>query len=84
MELARACGRGDSVAVKTLLARGADPNATTTWGTTPLEHAEISGRYPHICHMLLDAGAVKEDVEPCPPVVTGGLDALMDTSLDWH
>ena len=85
LELAKACGRGDEAAVKILLSRGVDPNAKTNWGTTPLQHAEISGRYAHIVQMLIDAGAVKKHVEPWPVRKCDlDLDELLDTSLDHY
>ena len=78
LEFAHACGRGDEDAVKKFLARGIDPNIKTQWGTTPLEHAQISGRYPHIEKILLDAGAIKRETGQGVVTKTGcGLSELL-------
>jgi uncharacterized protein len=47
---------GDEAAVKTFLAKGEDPNATETDGTTLLMRA-IHGRHPRIAQVLIEAGA---------------------------
>jgi len=48
--------RGHGDAVDLLLAHGADPNATDSNGTTPLQ-AAVAGDYPQIAAALRRAGA---------------------------
>jgi ankyrin repeat protein len=54
--LADAAARGDVVAVRALLAGGADVNATQVDGTTPL-HAAVANDHLEIADALLKAGA---------------------------
>ncbi len=56
LSLIGATARGDTKAVKTLLAAGADVHAKDKDGLTALMHAAIS-RHTAIVHALLDAGA---------------------------
>ncbi len=55
-ELADACYMGDIVVVKDLLARGADVNATDSYGTTPLGNAAVAGNRS-IYELLIERGA---------------------------
>ena len=48
--------RGDTEAVRLLLAAGANPNASTAWGWTPLMSAVDRG-HTDAARLLLEAGA---------------------------
>ncbi|MFC6021036.1 ankyrin repeat domain-containing protein [Plantactinospora solaniradicis] len=58
--LAAALLREDARAVTALLRAGADPNATTSDGTTPLYTASVQGIAP-IVRLLLTAGAAPDN-----------------------
>jgi ankyrin len=61
---------GDVNALKSLLANGANPNATNSWGDTPLEDAVATRRYVAV-NLLLDAGAKPSDGGPSEKASAG-------------
>lgn len=61
--LHEAIRRGDAAAVKALVMRGADVNAPTRYGVTPLELAALTAETP-ILGTLLDAGAKPNTSSP--------------------
>ena len=63
MDLARACGRGDAVAVREMIRNGIDVNQKTKWGCFPIEHAALPGHID-IVNILLEAGATDVDDPP--------------------
>ena len=63
MELLDAASRGDSTAVRRLLAAGADPSARGLLGETALHLAAVAGNTA-VLQQLLDAGAVGDARAP--------------------
>lgn len=55
-ELVDACYMGDTVVVKDLIARGADIDATDSYGSTPLANAAVAGNRD-IYELLIEMGA---------------------------
>lgn len=91
-DLVHAAWAGDEVRVRSLLARGADPDAKDAQGRRPLHFAAVQG-YVRIAEALLDAGADvdardEEDQTPLHLAVYNGqreaVELLLSRGADIH